>query len=236
MHFLSLPPTEGWTGVSQTLPFSPQLGADSESALFLVFLTTFLVYLKCYLWRLQNCFFLLPHLFPKQAMPLHVRTMFLSLRLLMIYFNLALSKKCFFPRLESLIHFLFRFSSWKQRLILDLWQVNAFVYKQRFKREGSSVASQIFDENFIYSNLFSIGISSHWNFTWATAIPRISLGFWQRCFQIFLILCPSIWPVLRSIYFYQDSLAAWKVLEISKHLYCHFSERWSRRKIDQVSV
>ena len=43
-------------------------------------------------------------------------------------------------------------SSGKQRLILDLRHVNAFVYKQKFKCEDLSVATQIFDKDFIYSN------------------------------------------------------------------------------------
>ena len=39
-------------------------------------------------------------------------------------------------------------SSGKQRLILDLRHVNAFVYKQKFKGEDLSVATQIFDKGF----------------------------------------------------------------------------------------
>lgn len=68
---------------SLMLPFSPQLGEDSESALFLAFLRSFLVYLKCCFWTLLNFhFFLLPTPFPKQTMSLYVQTLFLSLRLL----------------------------------------------------------------------------------------------------------------------------------------------------------
>ena len=39
-------------------------------------------------------------------------------------------------------------SSAKQRLILDLRHVNAFTYKQKFKCEDLSVATQIFDKGF----------------------------------------------------------------------------------------
>ena len=43
-------------------------------------------------------------------------------------------------------------SSGKQRLILDLRHVNAFVYKQKFKCEDLSVATQIFDKGFYLFN------------------------------------------------------------------------------------
>jgi len=39
-------------------------------------------------------------------------------------------------------------SSGKQRLILDLMHVNAFIYKQKFKFEDLSVATQIFDKDY----------------------------------------------------------------------------------------
>ena len=39
-------------------------------------------------------------------------------------------------------------SSGKQRLILDLRHVNAFIYKQKFKCEDLSVATQIFDKGY----------------------------------------------------------------------------------------
>ena len=39
-------------------------------------------------------------------------------------------------------------TSGKQRLILDLRHVNAFVYKQKFKCEDLSVATQIFDKDY----------------------------------------------------------------------------------------
>lgn len=39
-------------------------------------------------------------------------------------------------------------SSGKQRLILDLRHVNAFLYKQKFKCEDLSVATQIFDKGY----------------------------------------------------------------------------------------
>ena len=38
--------------------------------------------------------------------------------------------------------------SGKQRLILDLRHVNTFIYKQKFKCEDLSVATQVFDKGF----------------------------------------------------------------------------------------
>ena len=78
-------------------------------------------------------------------MPLRVAIVLLCLKLLMTY-----PSKKFFVLLTLLIRspFLLAHSMGKQRLILDLRHVNGFIYKQKFKCENLSVATQIFDKDY----------------------------------------------------------------------------------------
>ena len=73
----------------------------------------------------------------------------------MIYFNLTLSKNFFCaPCIINPLSVSTR-SSGKQRLILDLRHINAFINKQKFKGEDLSVATQIFDKG-LYSFKFDL--------------------------------------------------------------------------------
>ena len=90
-------------------------------------------------------FFFFPHLFPKLTMPLRVAIVLLCPKLLMTN-----SSKIFFALRTLLIRFPFLLarSTGKQRLVLDLRYVNGFIYKQKFKCENLSVATQIFDKDY----------------------------------------------------------------------------------------
>ena len=90
-------------------------------------------------------FFFFPHLFPKLTMPLRVALVLLRPKLLMTY-----SSKIFFVLRTLLIRspFLHARSTGKQRMILDLRHVNGLIYKQKFKCENLSVATQIFDKGY----------------------------------------------------------------------------------------
>ena len=90
-------------------------------------------------------FFFFPHLFPKLTMPLRVAIVLLCPKLLMTY-----SSKIFFALRTLLIHspFLLARSTGKQNLILDLRHLNGFIYKQKFKCENLSVATQIFGKDY----------------------------------------------------------------------------------------
>ena len=93
-------------------------------------------------------FFFFPPLFPKLTMPLRVAIVLLCPKLLMTY-----SSKIFFALRTLLIHspFLLARSTSKQRLILDLRQVNGFIYRfkcKKFKCKNLSVATQIFDKDY----------------------------------------------------------------------------------------
>ena len=70
-------------------------------------------------------------------------------------------------------------SSGKQRLILDVRHVRAFVYKQKL-----SVATQIFNKDY---RLFKFD-------------PRICLGLWHWEVQILSILRSSVWPFFCPFY------------------------------------
>ena len=72
-------------------------------------------------------------------------------------------------------------SSGKQRLILDLRHVNSFIFKQRFKCEDLSVAIQIFDQGF-HLFKFDLQILLHWDFSRASKVSYLRLGFWNRFF------------------------------------------------------
>ena len=93
----------------------------------------------------RSCFFFFPHLFPKLTMPLHIAIVLLCSKLLMTY-----SSKIFFAFRTLLIRspFLLARSTGKQRLILDPRHVNGLIYKQKFKSENLSVATQIFDKGY----------------------------------------------------------------------------------------
>ena len=54
--------------------------------------------------------------------------------------------------------------------------MNAFVYKQKFKCEDLSVATQIFDKGFIYSNSISSLVTIILKFCLSTASSLHSLG------------------------------------------------------------
>ena len=112
-------------------------------------------------------------------------------------------------------------SSGKQRLILDVRHVNAFVYKC----EDLSVATQIFNKDYC---LFKFDLKSgyhHLNFPRAPHIPRICLGLWHWEVQILSILRLA----LVLLFLYLDPQTASKILEKSEHSYCHFPGRWPRR-------
>ena len=89
-------------------------------------------------------------------MPLHVTTVLLCLKLLITYSSLTLLKKFFVHQTINPLSVSTR-SSGKRRLILDLRHVNAFVYKQKFKCEDLSVATQIFDKEYY---LFKFNLKS----------------------------------------------------------------------------
>ena len=82
-------------------------------------------------------------------MPLRVAIVLLCPKLLMTYSSMK-----FFALLTLLIRssFLLARTTGNQRLILDLRHVNGFIYKQKFKCEILSVATQIFDKDYYLFN------------------------------------------------------------------------------------
>ena len=95
-------------------------------------------------------------------------------------------------------------SSGKQRLILDLRQVNTFIFKQKFKCEDLSVAVQIFDKGF---HLFKFDLKSGYHHIEIFPAHRKFLTFaWDfgtgsfRYFQ--LVLRAPIWIVLSPFHIY----------------------------------
>ena len=116
---------------------------------FLAFVRSFSVPPEYHYPGLQDSvFFVFPHLSPTLAIPLSVATVLLCLKLLMTNSSLALSKKFFCG--PDIINPLFVSARCldKQRLILDLRHVNAFIYKQKFKCENLFVATQIFYKDY----------------------------------------------------------------------------------------
>ena len=91
-------------------------------------------------------------------MPLRVAIVLLCPKLLMTYSSMK-----FFALLALLIRssFLLARSAGKQRLILDLRHVNGFIYKQKFKCENLSVATQIFDKDYY---LFKFDLKAGYHF------------------------------------------------------------------------
>ena len=118
-------------------------------------------------------------------------------------------------------------SSGKQGLILDLRHVNAFVYKQKFKCEDLSVATQIFDKEYY---LYKFDLKSRYHHIEIFPEHRKYLAFaWDFGTGKFRYLRSSVWPFFCSFYFHLDSQTASKILEKSGHSYCHFPGRWPRR-------
>ena len=176
-------------------------------------------------------FFIFPHLSPKLTMFLHVTTVLLSLKLLMNYSSLTLWKKFVAPRTTVNPLSVSTRTSGKQRLILDLRRVNAFVYKQKFKCEDLSVATQIFDKDYY---LFKFDLKSGYHhiqifpehhkylaFAWDFGTGKFR--YFQFCVLPFgLSSAPFIFTkILKPLLL--------KILEKSGHPYCHFPRRWPRR-------
>ena len=92
------------------------------------------------------------HLLLRGIILLHVRTVTLFRKLSAIYFawtnlkNLLEELACK-PNIINLSSVSTR-SSGKQRLILDLRHVNQFIFKQKFKCEDLSVATQLFSRSY----------------------------------------------------------------------------------------
>ena len=126
---------------------------------FLSFVRSFLVHLECHYPGLKDsvCSFSYTF-FPKLTMPLRVAIVLLCPKLLMTYSSMK-----FFALLALLIRssFLLARSAGKQRLILDLRHVNGFIYKQKFKCENLSVATQIFDKDYY---LFKFDLKAGYHF------------------------------------------------------------------------
>ena len=93
-------------------------------------------------------------------------------------------------------------SSGKQRLILDLRHVIQFIYKQKFKCEDLSVATQLFNRNYY---LFKLDLKSGYHHVEIFPDHRKFLAFawdWHGCFQIFSILCAPFRALFRSVCFH----------------------------------
>ena len=114
-------------------------------------------------------FFIFQHLSPKLTMPLHFVSEAVND---LLKHNLVEDVFCA-PDIINPLSVSTR-SSGKRRLILDLRHVNAFVYKQKFKREDLSVATQIFDKEYY---LFKFDLKSGYHHIEIFPEHRKSLAF-----------------------------------------------------------
>ena len=118
-------------------------------------------------------------------------------------------------------------SSGKQRLILDVRHVSAFVHKQKFKCEDLSVATQIFNKDYCLFNFdlksvtiiesfpeHRIYLACAWDF--GTGKSR----YFKFCVLPFGLSSAPFIPRISNRF---------KILEKSGHSYCHFDGRWPRR-------
>ena len=153
-------------------------------------------------------FFFFPHLFPKLTMPLRVAIVLLCPKLLMTY-----SSNIFFALWTLLLRspFLLARSTGKQRLTSDLRHVNGLIYKQQFKCENLSVATQIFGKDYY---LFKFVLKAGYHFIEVFPKHRkycraFAWDFGSGKFRFFQFCVLSFrWPFIYSFYLHQDSQAA----------------------------
>lgn len=149
-------------------------------------------------------FFFFPHLFPKLTMPLRVATALLCPKLLMIY-----SSKKFFALRTLFIRFSFLLarSTGKQRLILDLRHVNAFIYKQSSSVKTCPWPLRFSTRTIIYLNLIwrQVTITLKFSKSAANTVSRLFiclLGILALgSSDFFSILRSSVWPSIYSFIF-----------------------------------